>query len=133
MIKTVMFSVVILTGLAVSAPAQIRVQARLGRVANISIGLAGRYAPPPRVQRRRVRQVAPGARYAPVVARYTTVRHRVWVPGYQQVVGVPATFGWSIDYCGQRVWGIVRPAYSRTVWHRGRWQYRTESVRVRRY
>lgn len=126
MIKTVMFTVVILAGLAVSAPAQIRVQARLGRVASISFGLAGRYAPPPRVQRRRVRQVAP-------VARYTTVRHRVWVPGYQQVVGVPATFGWTIDYCGQRVWGIVRPAYSRTVWHRGSWQYRTASVRVRRY
>lgn len=126
MIKTVMFTVVTLAGLAVSAPAQIRVQARLGSVASISFGLVGRYAPPPRLQRHRVRQVAP-------VPRYTSVRHRLWVPGYQQVVRVPAALGWKTDYCGQRVWGIVRPAYRRTVWHRGRWQYRTRNVRVRRY
>lgn len=122
MIKTVLFTVVTLAGLTVSAPAQIRVQARLGGAANVSVDLGRRYAPPPRAVQQR---------FAPA-PRYTTVRRRVWVPGYQQVMRVPATLGWTINRWGLRVWGVVRPAYTRTVWHPGRWEYRSQRVRVQR-
>ena len=136
MIKTVFFAVVTLTGLTVSVPAQLRVSAQLGRYANVSVNL-GRYrVPAPRYRVRSPRlypRPVPVVRGISQVRRYTTVRRRYWVPGYQRLILVPARYGWTLDSCGVRGWGVVVPAHNRTVRQPGRWAYRSERVRVGGY
>ncbi|MCA8950572.1 MAG: hypothetical protein KDE27_13795 [Planctomycetes bacterium] len=48
---------------------------------------------------------------------WTTVCEPVLVQaGYWQIVCVPAVYGWIVDPCGSRRWGIVKPACDERVW-----------------
>ncbi len=133
MFKSVVFIVVALTGLTVSAPAQVRVQVQLGRSASVARDLAWRQAPHTRRYAPRARTPRLSSpRWVQASRRYTPVQRRVWVPGYYEIVSVPARYGWTVNLFGVRIWGAVAPACTRTVWRPGRWAYRTERVVVRR-
>ena len=134
MFKRVLFTVVALTGLTVSAPAQLRVQVQLGRSAIAFGDLARHHAPATRRYAPRARTPRLSSpRWVQAPRRYTTVQRRVWVPGYYEIVSVPARYGWTVNLFGVRIWGMVAPACSRRVLRSGQWAHRTQRVLVRRY
>ncbi len=53
---------------------------------------------------------------------------RVWVPGCERRVYVPARYGYRRDACGHRVRYCIAPAHYRLVREPGRWEYRRQSV-----
>ena len=80
---------------------------------------------------RSVRRVAEGRR-GPVVrdGYYKTVRERVWVPGYDNRVHVPAVYDYRYDSCGNRIRVLVREAYYRNDRIPGCWQWQDRRVWV---
>ncbi|MGA1606333.1 MAG: hypothetical protein ACO4CT_05070 [Planctomycetota bacterium] len=63
---------------------------------------------------------------------FQTVRERVWVPGCERVVHVPARFAWRRDACGRRTRVCVEPARTRIVREPGRFEWRERRVFVAR-
>lgn len=109
---------------AVSAPAQVSIEGRLGRHIHASVIVDGR-APQHRDAREQVRR-------HPVRQRghWDTVHEQVLVPGYWREDHVPPTYGWIMDHCGHRHWGIVDPGGCRRVWVPARWETRCRQVWV---
>lgn len=132
-----LFCLAALLGVAVSAPAQISIEGRIGRhvVGKVTVGhdhhdhARGH---------RDARRVAPVVRHhvEPVLRRpaahghWQTVEEQVLVPGFWQEQHTPPTYGWVTDDCGHRRWGVVAPGGCRQVWVPARWETRTRRVWV---
>jgi hypothetical protein len=119
-IQRLLLTGAILLGMAVPAAAQIGFQLSFGgrhhkNSFQISIGTHPRA--PRHVHVRR------GFRY---------VTRRVWVPGCERRILVPARYGYRYDVCGRRVRYCIVPAHYEIVREPGRWEYRRERVRVGR-
>ncbi|MDA0375284.1 MAG: hypothetical protein O2865_15985 [Planctomycetota bacterium] len=61
---------------------------------------------------------------------YESRMERVWVPGCERVVQVPARFAWRRDSCGRRTRVCVEPARTRIVREPGRYEWRERRVFV---
>jgi len=61
---------------------------------------------------------------------YEYVSERVWVPGHYDEVLIPARYGWTIDSCGHRVWGLISPERCERVWHPGCYEVRQRRIWV---
>lgn len=135
--KNAMKIVVALLGLAASAPAQIQVEGRLGRRVHVAAQIG---TPSPRpVVRSVVRTVASPRDHGHREHRHghrghdhghrrhhhhQAHHHVVWVPGCFRIETVPARYGWLVDACGHRYWGVVQPACERRVWVPGHFETR---------
>jgi hypothetical protein len=122
MMRNPILSVAALVGLAVSAPAQLSIEARVGRhIVQSAVVRAD-------VHHDHGRHTSQPHRHAE--PRYRMVRERVLVePGYWREEHVPPTYGWVIDACGHRHWGVVTPASCRRVWVPARYEWRVRRVR----
>lgn len=118
MMKLPLLSVAALLAAAVSAPAQVTIEARLGRMFRGGIAHLGHHHQCQPVQPRRVS------------GRWETVREQVLVPGYWQEQHTPPTYGWIVDPCGRRRWGIVAEGGCTRVWVPARWETRCRQVWV---
>ena len=117
----------VLAGMAVPAVAQIGFQVSFGgrhHGRNLQISIGSRHHNDHhngwnhrsrRHRGRRHRHVGLGLGY---------VHERVWVPGLQRRVYVPARYGYRQDVCGLRVRYCIVPAHYEIVQDRGRWEYR---------
>jgi hypothetical protein len=114
MMRTILFTTLALSGLLSSSPAQLHVQARLGR--HVSIGST-------------LGDCFPASRHHHG-GYWTTVTDRVWVPGGCRTVHIPACYGWITDSCGRRRWGVIHPARAEVVREPGRYEFRTRKVWV---
>lgn len=55
--------------------------------------------------------------HAPRPAGYgRTVREQVYIPGCFRDEYRPPRYGWLVDSCGQRRWGVIEPGGSSRVW-----------------
>ena len=118
-----LFCVVALLGAAVSAPAQISIEGRLGNLVRGTVVL-GHHD-----HRGHNHRSAP-VRRAPVhQGHWQTVCEQVLVPGYWHEQHVPPTYGW-IYHCGHSHWGIVDRGGCRRVWVPARWETRSRRVWV---
>ena len=124
-----LFCVVALLGAAVSAPAQILVEGRIGRHVRGSISL-GHHEPHYRAAHREPVRHLPYTAPLPVHGHWQTVREPVLIPGYWQEQHVPPTYGWVSDRCGRVSWGVVDPGGCRSVWVPERYEQRTRRVWV---
>jgi hypothetical protein len=122
--------VLVLMGLVPTAASQISIGARVSR--HVSVGATfgrGGVGIGVSLDSHRHR----GHR-APVVhhrhGHYKHVSERVFVPGCSRQVWVPAQYGWVVDSCGHRRWGVVCAGYYRTVQEPGCWQTVTRRVWV---
>ncbi len=137
----------VLLGMAVPAVAQIGFQVSFGgrhhgRSLQISIGSRhhndhhnGWNQRSRRHRGRRDRHVDLGLRYVGLGFRhgglgFRYVNERVWVPGLQRRVYVPARYGYRQDACGLRVRYCIVPAHYEIVQDPGRWEYRRRRVWV---
>ncbi|MBL8749707.1 MAG: hypothetical protein JNK78_11145 [Planctomycetes bacterium] len=113
--------VVALLGAAVSAPAQVVVEGKIGRNlrASVAIGSHGAHYCEP------VRRVAPPPR-----GHWETVYEEVLVPGYWREDRIPPTYGWVYDRCGHRRWAMVDKGGCRRVWVPARYETRSRRVWV---
>lgn len=109
---------------AVSAPAQVSIEGRLGRHIHASVIVDGR-APHHRDVREQVRRYPVRQR-----GHWDTVHEQVLVPGYWREDHVPPTYGWITNHCGHRHWGMVDPGGCRRVWVPARWETRCRQVWV---
>lgn len=149
--------VLALFGLAAVAPAQLRIEGNLGRHVQVSAELGartvarhddhggGRHGDRGRRDDHRGRRDdhrhrgrgrddrhdRHGHHDHHAHGRWETVRERVRVPGYWREEYVPARYGWIVDDCGVRVWGVVAPACTHRVWVPPCYEYRTRRVFVR--
>lgn len=64
----------------------------------------------------------------PVAGRYDTVKSKVWVPGYQRKVWIPARYETWIDACGTPRRRLVRAGHFEWIWEPG--HYTVQSRRV---
>jgi len=124
-----LFCVVALLGAAVSAPAQVSIEGRIGRhvvgrvvVSNPAHGDHGHRDS--RRHREPVRR-APAPR-----GHWDTVHEQYLVPGYWNEQHLPPTYGWIVDSCGHRRWGVVDAGGCRRVWVPARWETRSRRVWV---
>ena len=133
MMRFPLLCVVALLGAAVSAPAQISIEGRIGRhvVGQVVVGHGG-HRDHGGHKHRDARRVTPPARRVPAPAHghWTSVEEQHLVPGYWQEQHVPPTYGWIVDSCGHRRWGIVDAGGCRRVWVPARWETRTRRVWV---
>jgi len=125
--KFPLFCVVALLGAAVSAPAQVSIQGRIGRhvQGSVSIGRAdhhGRHAHREPIRRLPVR--------SPVHGHWQTVCEQVLVPGCWREEHVPPTYGWVYDSCGHRYWDIVDHGGCRRVWVPPRYEHQNRRIWV---
>lgn len=120
MMRILILGAALLAAFTSSLPAQLRIEARLGR--HVAIG-----ADLPIV---RTSYPAPHAPPPPARGCWTTVEERVWVPGECRTVWVPPVYGWTRDHCGRRHYGILREGYWQTVQEPGRYEIRTRRVWV---
>jgi hypothetical protein len=63
---------------------------------------------------------------------WETVHEQVLVPGYWRDEHVPPTYGWIVDRCGHRHWGIVHPGGCHRIWVPARYETRCRQVWVSR-
>ena len=63
-----------------------------------------------------------------VAGRYTSVRQRVFVPGYNEQVWVPAKYATHCDPFGAPYQVLVQPGHYQTVHHPGHYQRRPVEV-----
>jgi hypothetical protein len=127
-----------LLGAAVSAPAQVVIEARLGRDLRgaVVIGNQRDYRDRDRDHRDhrrfdRSRDHCEPIRRAPLPrGRWETVEEQYLVPGYWDEHHVPPTYGWIYDHCGRRHWGIIDHGGCRRVWVPARWETRCRQVWV---
>lgn len=131
--------VVAMLGLAAAVPAQLRIEGRLGHRVSVRADVHG-----PRSDHHRRHVPAPRPR--PVVTvgdcrtpihcepivrgHWETVCEQVWVPPSCREEYVPARYGWVRDPCGNRHWGVVEPAHTRTIHVPGHFENRTRRVWV---
>jgi hypothetical protein len=137
MFRATMITVAALMGLAVSAPAQLHVEAQLGRhvratadVGGVRFDGRGRVEPRGREYRPFADHRAP-VRFERPTGYWRTITEEVWVPGYFRQEYVPATYGWIVDSCGRRSYEVIAPACTREIWVPGRFECRTRQVFVR--
>jgi hypothetical protein len=129
--RFLLLTVAAVLSVAVSAPAQITIEGRLGRHIRGTVVLAGHddhhgHRHNRDVDHRRHREVERRER-----GHWKTVHEKVRVPGYWRDEHVPATYGWVIDSCGHRNWGIVDHGGCRRVWVPACWETRSRQVWVR--
>ena len=125
MMRLPLFCVVALLGAAVSAPAQISVEGRIGRHVRGNVVLDRHDNHGARARCEPVR-VLP----APPHGRWTTVSECVLVPGYWSEEHVPPTYGWITDPCGHARWAMVDSGGCRRVWVPARYETRSRRVWV---
>ncbi len=146
MMRIPLLSVAALLIAAVSAPAQVSVEAKLGRHLRGSVVLGGgarhhdhggadhRHDPRGRGHHDHHDHHDHGGRVrrapAPVRGHWRTVEDRVLVPGHWHEEHVPPTYGWIHDSCGHRQWGVVDRGGCRRVWVPARWETRCRQVWV---
>lgn len=119
-----LFCVAALLGVAVSAPAQISFEGRIGRHVRGSVVVGHR-------DHHDHRHYAPVRRMpAPPRGHWKTVYEEVLVPGYWREEHVPPTYGWIVESCGHRRWGMVAPGGCRRVWVPARYETRARQVWV---
>jgi len=125
-----LFCVVALLGAAVSVPAQVSIEGRLGRNVrgSVSIDFGGhrdrggdRY----RSHNEPVRRFP-----VPVRGHWETVCEQVLVPGYWSEEHVPPTYGWVRNHCGRLEWGMVDPGGCRRVWVPPHYEHQNRRVWV---
>ena len=108
--------------LSSTAPAQVFVQARLGRHVAVGADLGALFHRHHHHHHHHHGNRAGG--------HWQTISERVWVPGCTRTVHHPAVYGWITDQCGRRRWGIVAPARCETIQEPGRWEHRERRVWV---
>lgn len=118
-----MFCVAALLGAAVSLPAQVSFEGRIGRQVRGSVVIGHRDHD--HRTHSRVRRVP-----APPRGHWKTVYEEVLVPGYWREEHVPPTWGWIVESCGHRRWGIVAQGGCRRVWVPARYETRARQVWV---
>ncbi len=109
---------------AVSVPAQIKIEGRLGRHVRGSVVLGGHDA------RHHNHNEPVRRRPAPVHGHWETVHEQFLVPGYWHDEHLPPTYGWITDHCGHQHWGIIHQGGCRRVWVAARWETRCRQVWV---
>lgn len=110
---------------AVSAPAQLRLESSLGRHVRAVVDL-GRE---PRSHRDH-NHCEPAPCRPVQRGHWETVHEQFLVPGYWREEHVPPTYGWVLDPCGHRHWGVVDAGGCRRVWVPARWETRCRQVWV---
>jgi hypothetical protein len=141
MMRLPLLSVAALLMAAVSAPAQISVEARLGRHVRGPVAAGGDHHHDSRDHRdnrdHRDSRDHRDNRHEPVrraparpLGHWTTVHEQVLVPGYWRDEHVPPTCGWITDSCGHRRWGVVDQGGCRRTWVPARWETRCRQVWV---
>jgi hypothetical protein len=113
-----------LLGVAVSVPAQISIEGRIGRGVRGQVIIGGH----DHDSRRPVCE--PVHRHRAPRGHWETVHEQFLVPGYWREDHVPPTYGWVHDSCGHRHWGIVDPGGCRRIWVPARWETRCRQVWV---
>ena len=101
-----------LIGLTFPAPAQVHVQAHLGK--HVAVGL----------------QLGPHVETCAPTGYWREVTERVWVEGPCRQVYHAPVYGWRRDHCGHRHWTIVRAGWTETIRSPGHYEYRTRRVWV---
>jgi hypothetical protein len=136
MMRLPLLSVAALVMAAVSAPAQVTVEAKLGRSIRgaVTVGSPVHHDHGHRHGERGGRRHEP-IRRVPAPrhehhGHWRTVDEQVLVPGYWREEHVPPTYGWIHDACGHRRWGVVDPGGCRRVWVPARWETRCRQVWV---
>jgi hypothetical protein len=124
MIRIPLFLFAALLGVAAAAPAQISIEGRLGRQLRGVVAIGGGGFHQPRAHCEPVR------RHLAPRGHWQTVHDQVLVPGYWRDEHVPPTYGWVVDRCGRRHWGIVDHGGCRRVWVPARWETRSRQVWV---
>jgi hypothetical protein len=118
---------------SISAPAQIRIEGRFGR---LQIGCGPVVAPPVR-HCPPVPHCEPVQHCPPPPVRRHGRQHGYWETrcervlvssGYWREECVPPTYGWVRSPCGGRHWGVVDPGGHRSVWVPEVWETRTVRV-----
>lgn len=120
-----LFCVVALLGAAVSAPAQVSIEARLGRLVRGSVAVGHREVHSGHSHREPERRVSAAPR-----GHWETRCEQVLVPGYWSEEHVPPTYGWITDACGHTRWGVVDRGGCRRIWVPARWETRSRQVWV---
>jgi hypothetical protein len=130
---------------AVSAPAQITVDAKLGRSIRgaVTVGSPAHHGHghhDRRDHRGHDHRHDHRGRHEPIRrapaphhghhGHWRTVEEQVLVPGFWRDEHVPPTYGWIHDSCGHRRWGIVDAGGCRRVWVPARWETRCRKVWV---
>lgn len=126
-----LFLVAALLGAAVPAPAQVTIEGKIGRhvVAGVTLG-ARDHGDHYRGDRGNRREVVPVRRMPAPRGHWETVSEQYLVPGYWAEQHVPPTYGWIVDACGHRRWGVVDAGGCRRVWVPARWETRSKRVWV---
>jgi hypothetical protein len=142
MMRLPLLSVAALLMAAVSAPAQISVEAKIGRHVRGAVTVGGhdhrdhRDGNRGRDDHRGHRGRHEPIRRVPAPIRghdhghWRTVEEQVLVPGFWRDEHVPPTYGWIHDSCGHRRWGIVDAGGCRRIWVPARWETRCRQVWV---
>ncbi len=128
----------VLLGMAVPAVAQIGFQVSFGgrhHGRNLQISIGSRHHQDHhdgwhqrgRHQRGRHHR---GRRHRHVGLGFGYVNERVWVPGPQRRVYVPARYGYRRDACGLRVRYCIVPAHYQIIQEPGTWEYRRQRLWV---
>jgi hypothetical protein len=134
MMRFPLLSVAVLLLAAVSAPAQISIEAKLGRNVRAGVVLGGRdHGSHDHGNRDGYRVPRDSSRRCPPPAprgHWETVHEQVLVPGYWHDEHVPATYGWIYSSCGHRQWGLIDAGGCRRVWVPARWETQCRQVWV---
>jgi hypothetical protein len=130
-----LFLLAALLGAAVSAPAQVVIEGRLGRHLRGAVVIGNQHdrghRDHDRIRVDRSHQHCEPIRRIPAPrGRWETVEEQFLVPGYWDEQHVPPTYGWIYDHCGHRHWGIVDQGGCRRVWVPARWETRCRQVWV---
>lgn len=127
--RYLLICVVALLGAAVSAPAQIAIQGKLGNAVRGSVVLGHDHHHGHGHNHGNHVRFSP-VRRAPARGHWETRCEQVLVPGYWSEQHVAPTYGWVWDHCGHRHWGIVDRGGCRRVWVPARWETKHRRVWV---
>lgn len=120
-----LFCVAALLGLAVSVPAQrISFEGQFGRSPRGSVVVEAGFGRGGDCHHGR------GGDHRRQRGHWQTVHEQVLVPGYWRQEHVPPTYGWIVDHCGRRHWGIVDAGGCRRIWVPARYETRCRQVWV---
>ena len=126
--RYLLICVVALLGAAVSAPAQIAIEGKLGNLVRGTVVINHDHNHSHGRNHGHVR-IEP-VRRAPARGHWETRCEQVLVPGYWHEEHVPPTYGWIRDYCGHHHWGVVDAGGCRRVWVPARWETKSQRVWV---
>ena len=133
MMRLPLFCVAALLGAAVSAQTRISVEGQIGRHIRGGVVVGARHDHGDHHQRDHHQH---GRHHRPILrapeprGHWKTVCEEVLVPGYWREDHVPPTWGWIVDSCGHRRWGVVDHGGCRRVWVPARYETRTRQVWV---